>query len=133
MFVVRDAFLLQNPSSATTPPRCAQMSSHRTRLSVAVAIGATLYSPIRARAQGIDVSALALSAHHELLGNRLTGGSAMMNFPQGAGQLVFRLGLERATGETDRVGCTGLIQPGACSPERVRDDARLTSAIGGAA
>jgi len=111
------------------------MSSLRTRLSVAVAIAATLSIPAIGTAQGVDVGVLALAARHQLLGNRLTGGSATMNFPQGAGQLVFRLGLERATGAADRLGttCTGLIQAGTCSPERVRDDARLTSAIGGAA
>lgn len=78
---------------------------------------------------------LAISAHHELLGNRLTGGSATMNFPQGGGQLVLRLGLERSSGEADRTGttCAGLVQPGPCSSERVRDDAHLSSAIGGAA
>ena len=111
------------------------MSSLRTRLSVAVAVAATLSVPTIGTAQGVDVGVLALSARHELLGNRLTGGSATMNFPQGAGQLVFRLGLERARGVADRTGtpCTALIQPGPCSPERVRDDARMTSAIGGAA
>lgn len=110
------------------------MSLFRTRLLSGLVAGTMLVCPGLARAQGADVSLLALSARQELLGNRLTGGSAMLNFPQGGGQLVFRAGLEQASGHADRIGvpCSGLAQPGGCSPEKVRDDAHLTTALGGA-
>jgi hypothetical protein len=109
------------------------MSSLHTRLLSGIAAGAMLLSPILARAQGADVSLFALSAH-QLLGSPLTGGSATLNFPQGNGQLVYRLGVEQASGQAERVGvpCAGTIQPGICSPERLHDDARLTSLVGGA-
>lgn len=92
-----------------------------------------LVLPGLADAQGADVSLFALSAQR-LLGNPLTGGSAMLNFPQGNGQLVYRLGIEQASGQAERIGepCAGLVIPGICSPERVHDDARVTSALGGA-
>lgn len=109
------------------------MTLSRIRLLSGVAAGTMLLHPHLTRAQGADVSLLALSAHQQLLGNRLTGGSATLNFPQGNGQVVLRLGLEQASGHADRIGapCAGLLQSGSCAAERVRDDAHLTTALGG--
>jgi hypothetical protein len=94
-----------------------------------------LLAPAPSLAQGVGVSAVALSGQHYLLGDPLTGAAVGITLPRRGSRLTFRLGAERMRGGAERTGipCAGLIQPGTCPPERVRDDARLTGASGGAA
>lgn len=90
--------------------------------------------PVVAAAQNASVSAVVVSGRHELLGNPLAGGAVGFSFPRR--DTRFSLHIEAAfsrgsSGRTD-VPCTGLIQPGTCAPEQVRDQAWLASASGGA-
>lgn len=87
-----------------------------------------------ALAQGPTASAVAISARHQLLGDPLFGGAVGVSFPRRDGRVAFRVGADHLRGQADRIGvpCAGMIQPGTCSPEPLRDEARLTSASGGA-
>lgn len=90
----------------------------------------------RANAQGGSVSAVYVSADHDLLGSRLSGPAARLGYPLLGDRLKLRVGGERLTGEAGRLGipCAGLIPPGTClTPEPLRDRARLTSASVGVA
>jgi hypothetical protein len=86
--------------------------------------------PAIAQVQGGSMSAVALSSDHELPGNPLMGGGAQLRVPLGDGPFAFRVGVERLSGQADRIGapCAGLIAPGTCPQERVRDQARTTGA-----
>ena len=99
----------------------------------AAAIAALIALPRLASAQGGGISAVSVSANHRLMGDGLLGGAAHARFPFGDGRRSVRLSAERLTGDAHRTGvpCSGLIMPGTCSPEPLRDDARLNSVSGG--
>ena len=97
-----------------------------------LSIAAALVAPVAAAAQTLTISALSLTAHHELLGDALLGGGVQLILPRTYERLAFHLGAERLSGSAGRIGstCTGLVQPGACPPEPLRDRAQLTGASG---
>ena len=99
------------------------------------AVAALLSLPDTSAAQGASVSAVSVSTNHSLLEDRLFGAAARLNVPLLGGHLSARLGAERLSGDSRRTGapCAGLIRPGTCAPEPLRDDARLTSVAGGLA
>ncbi len=104
------------------------------RIPLAAAIAAVLSALSgTAGAQSGAVSAVAVAADHRLLGNRLYGGAARINIPLGGGHASVRLGAERVSGNSRRTGvaCAGLVMPGTCAPEPLRDDASLNTATGG--
>ena len=81
-------------------------------------------------AQGGAVSAVAVSADHDLLLTTLYGGAARVSVPLGSDGASIRLGAERVSGNARRTGstCSGLVEPGTCGPEPLRDDVRLSTA-----
>jgi len=85
--------------------------------------------------QELAVSAVALDAHHYLLGAPLTGGAVALRGGPAGGRFTYRVGGEWLRGHNERTGipCGGFIQPGTCAPERVRDESRLSGANAGAA
>jgi hypothetical protein len=94
-----------------------------------------LTSASAALAQSGDVSVIALSAGHRLLGDPLIGGGASLRVPRRDGWLTLRFGAEQLRGRAERIGipCAGLIFPGTCPPELLRDDVRIVTATSGAA
>ena len=94
-----------------------------------------LTSASETHAQSGDVSVVALSAGHRLLGDPLLGGGVSFRIPRRDGRLTLRFGAEQLRGRAERIGipCAGLIFPGTCPPELLRDDVRIRSATGGAA
>jgi hypothetical protein len=98
--------------------------------SVAVGFVICLIGP-RASSQvkGGGVSGVVLSAGHELLGNPLVGAGGEFRIPVGDGRGGFRFGGERVVGQSRRIGvpCAGLVRPGTCSPEPIRDQSQLTT------
>lgn len=108
------------------------MRIHRpSRLALLAALS---FAPAAAQAQAATVSALRLDAHHELLGDALMGAGALLTWPRAKSGVAFQFGVERLGANTARFGipCAGLIQPGTCPQEALRDRARLTGARGGA-
>jgi hypothetical protein len=71
---------------------------------------------------------------HPLLATRLSGLGLMIRLPTQDGRYAVRLGAARLSSSAERIGipCAGLIQPGTCAPERMRDDAELSEASLGA-
>lgn len=104
------------------------------RSQLASALVALLVSPAGALAQGASANAIVISARHPLLGDPLTGAAISVNLPRRDRRFSLRLDVERVSGRADRIGiaCAGLIQPGTCPPEQLRDESRVTSASGGA-
>lgn len=98
-------------------------------------IAVALASPVLVLAQGASVSAIAVSARHTLLGRPLTGGAISIGRPRRDTPLTFQFEAALSRGRAGRIGvpCAGLIEPGICTAEQLRDEARLTSASGGAA
>jgi hypothetical protein len=97
------------------------------------AIAGSLWFPSASSGQSAGVGAVALAASHELLRDRMVGSGARLNIPL-TNALSLRLGAERLTGRASRTGttCVGLVNPDSdCSPEPLRDDARITSMMGG--
>jgi len=94
---------------------------------------ALFVSSIDVSAQSLSVSAVAMSADHELLGDPLIGASVGIRFATHSGSKSLRLDVERLTGNAERFGvpCGGFIAPDTCPQESVRDDARLSSATAG--
>src|SRR5262249_4824849 len=101
---------------------------------VLLGIAIALTGPARVRAQGGGVGAVVISARHELLGGLLTRGAVTFS-PARDGPLAFQLEASLSHGHADRIDvvCAGLIQPGTCPAEQVRDETRFASASGGAA
>lgn len=100
---------------------------------MAAFVGA-LVVPVRVHAQDVSGSALVVSANHTLLGNALVGGAVGFRFPYRDTRLAVHFELAHARGSANRFGvaCAGLIQPGTCPNEPLRDHAMLSSASGGA-
>jgi hypothetical protein len=98
----------------------------RTHL-LAFALTAVMAAP--ARGQGIQIDATSLSARHELLSESLLGASITKRIG-GGGPGTLRIALDYSRGGADRTGttCTGLIPPGGCPAEPLRDKSMLVSA-----
>jgi len=110
--------------------------SSMTRRSVIICIlTLSLAQPISLGAQAISVNAVAISANHSLLGDPLVGAGISLRTAGPGSSRRFHLDIERVEGQAERfaVPCAGLIEPGTCAAENVRDDARLTSANAGVA
>jgi len=95
----------------------------------AVALG----GPVAARAQGASVSAVVISAQHMLLGSPLTGGALGVSIRRRDSPVALHFEAAISHGHAGRIGvpCAGLIQPGTCAAEPLRDETRLTSISGG--
>jgi hypothetical protein len=78
-----------------------------------------------ARAQSLMVQAVAAHSSHSLLGSQ-TGFGLVAGSRVGRSQTSLRFSLARLTGSARRTGvaCAGLIMPGTCPTEPLRDDAR---------
>lgn len=89
--------------------------------------------PAAAVAQSISVDASVIGTDHELLSSRLAGVVGRASLPLRNGPLSIRLGAERLTASSRRIGapCGGLVVPETCQPEPMRDDARFTAATAG--
>ena len=86
-----------------------------------------------AHAQDVSAGLVAMATAHDLMSDGLYGFGATVRLPVG-GRASVHFGGEHVTGTARRPGilCAGLAQPGTCmSAEPVRDDARLTTAVGG--
>jgi hypothetical protein len=103
------------------------MPTQRWRASILVTAALGL-SAEPARPQSLGLQVVGARSSLSLLGN-LIGIGAQATVPLRNRSLAIRLGLERLTGGTDRIGtpCAGLIEPGTCAPEPVHDDARATT------
>ena len=86
-----------------------------------------------ARAQGASVSAVVISAQHMLLGSPLTGGALGVSIRRRDSPVALHFEAAISHGHAGRIGvpCAGLIQPGTCAAEPLRDETRLTSISGG--
>ncbi len=93
------------------------------------AIGFLTLSPTGAVAQVGRISAVVAAPRHDLMVDPLVGASALVALPIGEGRRVLRVQGERVVGDARRTGvpCSGLAEPGTCSPEPVSDDARMTT------
>jgi len=102
-------------------------------ITVITGITVLLALPRPVIAQGAGINAVALAASHRLLGDPLTGGAAFLEFPRGGGRVTVRLGGELLRGSSRRTGslCVGLVPPGGCTDEPLRDDAWLATFAGG--
>jgi len=89
--------------------------------------------PVGVAAQRVGVDAAVISTDHELLSSSLMGIASHATFALQTGPLSLRVGAERLAGTSRRIGtpCTGLVQPGTCEPEPMRDKARLIAASAG--
>lgn len=99
---------------------------------IATTLFALAHAPV-CGAQSVDAGVVALAADHTLLSDGLFGFGARYSYPVG-GRVSVHAGVEHTTGTAYRPGilCAGLVLPGTCtSEEPVRDDARLTMAVGG--
>ena len=107
------------------------------RLASTILIAASLVFaigvPTVAQIQGGSVNGVVLSANHELLGKPLVGAGVEFWIPIEQGPFTFRFGGEMVHGLANRIGvpCAGLIQPGTCAPEPVRDRSQMTTVRGG--
>lgn len=104
-------------------------SIRRLRAAVLLLCGA----PTAVLAQSVSVDASVIGTDHELLSSHLTGVAGRVSLPFRSGPVSIRLGAERLTGSSRRIGapCAGLVVPGTCQPEPMRDDARFTAATVG--
>ena len=87
-----------------------------------------------AHVRSVTASAVFMDARHELLDGDLIGGAIDVRLPIGGRSAMARLGATRAVGDGRRtdVTCVGLIlDPGACPPEPVRDEAQFTAVSAG--
>jgi hypothetical protein len=86
-----------------------------------------------ARAQSVTISATSAAAQHPLLGESLDGASIALRTREAP--ITYQADVSRMRARSGRIGspCAGLIRPGTCPPEPLRDDARLFGASGGAA
>jgi hypothetical protein len=85
-------------------------------------------------AQSVSASAVMMDARHELLDGDLVGGAIDVRLPIGRRSAMARLGVTRLVGENRRTGapCGGFIlDPLACPPEPLRDDAQFTTMSAG--
>jgi hypothetical protein len=96
-----------------------------------LAVGCLL--PAAVAAQNGSVSAVVMETDHELLTSRLTGAAAHVSFPIHSGPVSIRVGAERLGGTSHRIGapCAGLVQPGTCQPEPMRDDGLVVAGTAG--
>lgn len=94
-----------------------------------------LASSAAASAQSIGVNALSVAADHYLLDKSLQGASVTLRTAERGKAVTFQLEVAHARARSGRIGvpCAGLILPGTCPPEPLRDNGRLLSAGGGAA
>ena len=85
----------------------------------------------RLAAQSIGVSVLRLDTDHRLV-HDLTGVELRLGTAPANTRLGIRLGLGRLSGTHERVGstCSGLVEPGMCPPEPLRDETRFTRGRG---
>jgi hypothetical protein len=119
---------VSNPADAAMPPV--------TRLlAVATACLTTIAGSAPLAAQRLEVSLVAMDVGEVRLAAPLVGAGIAGRLPLGDGGYTMRFGLEHVRGAATRTGvpCAGLIEPGTCAPERVRDDARLTVVTAGIA
>jgi hypothetical protein len=86
-----------------------------------------------ASAQSVTISGTSALAQHPLLGESLLGASIAIRTREAP--TTFQFEVSHARARSGRIGapCAGLIRPGSCPPEPLRDDARLLSASGGGA
>jgi hypothetical protein len=89
-------------------------------------------APVAARAQGAEAGVVRLTARHALLGSALVGPAVGGRFRRDDARVAFRVGVERLGGHGDRIAspCSGLLQPGTCAPEPLRDESLLVAATG---
>lgn len=112
------------------------MRSYRSRASLlAVTLLAAAVGAVPMQAQAVAVSGVARSARHPLLTEPLLGGGAAVHWARAGGGVTYRIGVTSLRGHADRIGipCAGLVRPGTCAPEGVRDASRFTDATAGAA
>lgn len=111
------------------------MSSSLNRTIVFVVALSPLWAPPQCSAQAVAVNAVALTADDLLRDASLWGGSVSLRFRLRDGSLAIYLGSEWASGDHTATGvpCAGLIPPGGCAPEQVRDESRLRTGDVGAA
>jgi hypothetical protein len=101
-----------------------------------LALIATSFSlPTVAAAQTWGASGIVAGTSHYLLADVLTGFGLRARGPIGNRVVSIRLGFEHVSGTSHRFGvpCSGLIPPGSCPPEPLRDEGRLTSLAAGVA
>ncbi len=111
------------------------MSSRLLRTtSITVALSALCVAP-RCSAQELAVNAVTLSANDLLRDAPLWGGNVSLRFRLRDGGVAIYFGSEWALGDRTATGvpCAGLIPPGGCAPEQVRDESRLRTGDVGAA
>lgn len=79
-------------------------------------------------AQGVDLRFAVANLGHELIGN-VNGPVLHVAIPVGGPGTALLLGASRLTGASNRFGvpCGGLIDPGACRPELLRDRGSVTA------
>ena len=99
---------------------------------VVLLIAAMLAISARTNAQRIDVGLLILATDHELLRGALVGPSLDVRI-HGQDQTGAYLGIDyvRGTSDRDGIACAGLLEPGTCPPERVRDFSTVSTIRGG--
>jgi hypothetical protein len=109
------------------------MTTYPSLLPLTALAAALLAAPRLVVAQGGGLSAVVAGADHALLGDPLVGAAAEVRIPLAGGRASARLGAEHVSGDSRRTGspCAGLVQPGTCEPEPLRDEARLTTVSGG--
>ncbi len=109
------------------------MKPHFRTFAVLATIATLVASPGPASAQSVDAGIIAMTTSHDLMSDGLFGFGARIEVGLGS-RIALHAGAEHATGTARRPGilCVGLVQPGTCtSEEQVRDNARLTTAVGG--
>ena len=85
------------------------------------------HAPAAGAAAAIGVHGIGIIGPKPLLGERLYGAGLVFDIPLRSGRSAFRLAADVTRSATDRIGvpCGGLIQPGTCAPEPVRDRAQF--------
>jgi hypothetical protein len=85
-----------------------------------------------ARAQSLGVRAVGADLRHQVLGG-LFGAALVGTVPLGSAGTELVLAGEHLKGRSNRIGvpCAGLIEPGTCGPEQLRDYATASSLAAG--
>ena len=109
------------------------MTNGFVRALTVLAVGVLIAARV-GHAQSVTASAVMMDARHELLDGALIGAAIDVRLPIGRRSAMARLGVTRLAGEGRRTGaaCGGFIlDPSACPPEPLRDDAQFTTMSAG--
>ena len=100
-----------------------------TRFALLAALTFAAAPSVAAQSAGIGVVRLASSHElvHQITGVELRVGGSVVGSP-----IALRLGFGRLSGDHDRTGstCSGLVEPGMCPPEPLRDETHFTRGRG---